>query len=127
MVEAIENGYPQREIAHSAYVYQQAVERREKIVVGVNEFASDGAAGIPSTLYIDETAGERQCARLAAVRARRNQAQVSRALEALVRAAGTGENLMPLLLDAVRAYATLGEMCAALRRVWGEYVEEPTI
>jgi methylmalonyl-CoA mutase N-terminal domain/subunit len=126
MVEAIEDGYPQREIAQSAYVYQQAVERRQKVVVGVNEFVTEEST-VPSTLYIDETAAERQLTRLAAVRARRDESQVTRALAALALAAGTKDNLMPLLLDAVRAYATVGEMCQALRQVWGEYVEQPMI
>ncbi len=127
MVGAIEDGYPQREIAHSAYAFQQAVERREKIVVGVNEFAGDSGAGVPPTLYIDETAAGKQLTRLAAVRRRRDAAQVDAALSALERAAGAPENLMPFLLDAVRAYATLGEMCTTLRRVWGEYVEQPVV
>jgi methylmalonyl-CoA mutase N-terminal domain/subunit len=127
MVEAIEDGYPQREIAHSAYVYQQSVERRDTIVVGVNDFVSDAAGAVPPTLYIDETAAARQMARLADVRARRDRAAVSRALDALAAAAATQGNLMPPILDAVRAYATLGEMCQALRRVWGEYVEQPVI
>jgi methylmalonyl-CoA mutase N-terminal domain/subunit len=126
MVEAIEQGYPQREIANSAYAWQQAVERRDKVIVGVNEFVSDGG-GVPATLYIDETAGTKQLARLAEVRTRRDEAQLTRALDALARAAGSSDNLMPPLLDAVRAYATLGEMCHTLRQVWGEYVEEPVI
>jgi methylmalonyl-CoA mutase N-terminal domain/subunit len=127
MVEAIEEGYPQREIAQSAYVYQQAVERREKIVVGVNEFVSDAGSAVPPTLYIDETAAARQVARLADVRARRDHGTVARALDDLAAAAAANRNLMPPLLDAVRAYATLGEMCHALRGVWGEYVEQPVI
>jgi methylmalonyl-CoA mutase N-terminal domain/subunit len=127
MVGAIEDGYPQREIAQSAYTFQQAVERREKIVVGVNGFVGDAGGGVPSTLYIDETAAERQLTRLAAVRHRRDAGQVDAALSALERAADSRENLMPFLLDAVRASATLGEMCTTLRRVWGEYVEQPVI
>jgi methylmalonyl-CoA mutase N-terminal domain/subunit len=127
MVAAIEEGYPQREIAQSAYAFQQAVERREKVVVGVNDFVGESGAGIPETLYIDESAGEKQLTRLANVRQRRDAARVAAALRALEDAAGTTQNLMPFLLDAVRAYATLGEMCTTLRRVWGEYVEQPTI
>ncbi len=125
MVVAIEEGFPQREIADSAYRFQQAVERGEQIIVGVNaNVESDDGVG---TLYIGEQAGEEQCARLAAVKARRDPQAVSQALEALRQTArGTG-NLMPPMLDAVRAYATLGEMCDALRAVWGEWEERAAI
>jgi methylmalonyl-CoA mutase N-terminal domain/subunit len=125
MVEAIEEGYPQREIADSAYRFQQAVERRERIIVGVNDFvATDQPMSI---LYIDESAGDTQLARLEAVRRRRDQGMVDRALDALREGALGQVNTMPLLLDAVRAYATVGEMCDALRDVWGEYVEQAII
>jgi methylmalonyl-CoA mutase N-terminal domain/subunit len=126
MVAAIEQGYPQREIAESAYRAQQAVESKEQIIVGVNDFVESGDTTV-GTLYIDETAGERQLARLAAVRARRNPAAVRTALAALQSGARSGANTMPLLLDAARAYATIGEMCDSLREVWGEYVETPVI
>jgi methylmalonyl-CoA mutase N-terminal domain/subunit len=122
MVEAIERGYPQKEIADSAYRFQQAVERGDRVVVGVNAFADAGDEAI-GTLYIDQTAAETQCARLARVRASRRDDAV-RASLARLREGATGEaNLMPLLVDAVRAYATIGEMCDALREVWGEYEE----
>ena len=125
MVEAIEQGYPQREIAESAYRFQQAVEARERIVVGVNDFV---AAEQPMRiLYIDESAGDTQLARLEALRRRRDRGTVERALDALREGALGGANTMPLLLDAVRAYATIGEMCDALRDVWGEYVEQAII
>jgi methylmalonyl-CoA mutase N-terminal domain/subunit len=126
MVEAIERGYPQREIAESAYRFQQAVEARERVIVGVNDFvtADEPPASI---LYIDESAGEKQLAKLEALRSRRNSAQVGRALDALRSGASGTDNTMPLLLDAVRAYATIGEMCDALRDVWGEYVEDAVI
>jgi methylmalonyl-CoA mutase N-terminal domain/subunit len=126
MVVAIEQGYPQREIAESAYRFQQAVEAREQIIVGVNDFADPGETSI-GTLYIDESAGEQQLARLDAVRRRRDTAQVRKALDALQAGARSSANTMPLLLDAVRAYATVGEMCDSLREVWGEYVESPII
>jgi methylmalonyl-CoA mutase N-terminal domain/subunit len=126
MVAAIERGYPQHEITHSAYVYQQEVERGERVVVGVNRFASSGDDRVPATLYIDEAAAEAQIARVAHVRERRSRDAVGRALDALARTAESKENMMPSLLEAVRAEATLGEMCGALRRVWGEYVEEPS-
>jgi methylmalonyl-CoA mutase N-terminal domain/subunit len=126
MVEAIERGYPQKEIAESAYVFQQAVEARERIIVGVNDFIAENEAPL-RILYIDQSAGEAQLARLAQVKARRSQADVDRALDQLKLAATGGANTMPPILDAVRAYATVGEMCDALRLVWGEYEEIPVI
>ncbi|HUR34270.1 MAG TPA: methylmalonyl-CoA mutase family protein, partial [Vicinamibacterales bacterium] len=126
MVAAIEQGFPQREIAESSYRFQQAVERRDKVIVGVNDFVQEGDSTIP-TLYIDEAAGDRQLARLGALRASRDGARVAQALAALRSEAAGAGNLMPRILDAVRAYATLGEMCDALRMVWGEYEETPII
>jgi methylmalonyl-CoA mutase N-terminal domain/subunit len=125
MVAAVERGYPQREIAESAYRAQQAIEAKEQIIVGVNDFVESGE-GV-GTLYIDETAGERQLTRLEQLRARRNAAEVRRTLAALQAGASSGANTMPLLLDAARAYATIGEMCDSLREVWGEYVETPIV
>ena len=127
MVEAIEEGFPQREIAQASYTYQQAVERRERVVVGVNEFVTEATGRSPETLYIDEAAAEAQLKRLAQVRATRDQARCHQALEALKVAAESRDNTMPALLDAVRAYATVGEMCDVLRQVWGEYEEQPHI
>ncbi|MGE5244643.1 MAG: methylmalonyl-CoA mutase [Betaproteobacteria bacterium] len=126
MVEAIERGFPQKEIAESAYRFQQAVERREKIIVGVNDFVQEDEPPI-EILYIDESTAEKQVARLEALRKRRDNGQVRRTLDALRRAAKTTDNLMPPIIDAVRAYATVGEMCDALRDVWGEYEEVPVI
>jgi methylmalonyl-CoA mutase N-terminal domain/subunit len=126
MVEAIERGYPQKEIAESAYRFQQAVEAREKIIVGVNGFVAEDEAPL-SILYIDESAADTQLARVAQVKASRSQATVDRALDQLKHAAAGHDNTMPPLLDAVRAYATVGEMCDALRLVWGEYEEIPVI
>jgi methylmalonyl-CoA mutase, N-terminal domain len=126
MVEAIERGYPQKEVAESAYLFQQAVERKERIVVGVNDFVAADAAPI-GILYIDESAGERQLAKLDDLKRRRDSGSVQAALESLRRGARGTANTMPLLLDAVRAYATIGEMCDALRDVWGEYEENPVI
>jgi methylmalonyl-CoA mutase, N-terminal domain len=126
MVEAIEAGYPQREIAESAYRFQQAVERREQIIVGVNDFVAGDDESVP-ILYIDESAGARQLAALESLRARRDAGRVRQALDALRETATAGRNTMPPLLDAVRAYATVGEMCDALRQVWGEYEEVPVI
>jgi methylmalonyl-CoA mutase, N-terminal domain len=132
MVAAIEAGFPQREIAESAYRFQQALERREKIVVGVND-QTDGAPGhdvddvaVP-ILYIDESAGERQLQKMEQLKASRDNGRVAAALDALRGCAKSSGNLMPPILEAVRAYATVGEMCDALREVWGEYEENAII
>jgi methylmalonyl-CoA mutase N-terminal domain/subunit len=126
MVAAIERGFPQREIADSAYRFQQAVEQREQVIVGVNEYVATDEPPV-EILYIDETAGEQQLARMAEVKARRDSQSLARALEAMRHAAAGADNLMPPILDAVRAYATLGEMCDVLRDVWGEWTEEAVI
>jgi len=126
MVEAVEQGFPQREIADSAYRFQQAVESRERVIVGVNAFVAAQETRI-GTLYIDESAAERQLATLERVRRERDGDRVARALDALRDGAAGAANTMPLLLDAVRAYATVGEMCDALRDVWGEYEETAII
>ena len=126
MVAAIERGFPQQEIAESSYRFQQAVERKEKIVVGVNGYAQDDDAPI-EVLYIDESASERQLHQVEQLKKSRDGDRVARALDALQAAARDGSNVMPPILEAVRAYATLGEMCDALREVWGEYEEVPVI
>jgi methylmalonyl-CoA mutase N-terminal domain/subunit len=126
MIPAIERGYPQREIAESAYRFQQAVESKERIIVGVNAFAAEEEPPVP-ILYIDERVAERQIARLEEVRRRRDNDRVRRALDRLREtAAGDGNTMYPIL-DCARAYATVGEMCDALRDVWGEWEEEPAI
>jgi methylmalonyl-CoA mutase, N-terminal domain len=121
MVAAIERSYPQREIAEASYRYQQAVERREKIIVGVNEYASEEKP--IETLQIDESVARRQQERLRKLHADRSGDEVRRRLRTLVHAAEGAENLMPHLYDAVKAYATLGEICDALRGVFGVYNE----
>jgi methylmalonyl-CoA mutase, N-terminal domain len=126
MVDAIERGFPQKEIAESSYRFQQAFERKEKIMVGVNAFVQENDPPI-EILYIDESAAETQLAKLEVLRKTRDHDAVQRSLERLGAAARTTENLMPRILDAVRAYATVGEMCDALREVWGEYEEVPII
>lgn len=126
MVAAIEHGFPQREIADSAYRFQQAVERQDKVIVGVNGFVQDDDTPI-EILYIDETAGETQAGRLEQVRRTRDADRVARALDAIRERASGGGNLMEPILEAVRAYATVGEMCDALRQVWGEYEEVPAV
>ncbi len=126
MVEAVERGFPQREIAESSYRFQQSFERKEKVMVGVNEFVQEDEPPL-EILYIDESASETQLAKLEQLRKTRDAAAVTRTLDALGAAARTTENLMPRIIDAVRAYATVGEMCDTLRRVWGEYEEVPII
>jgi methylmalonyl-CoA mutase N-terminal domain/subunit len=126
MIPAIERGYPQKEIAESAYEFQRAVESKAQVIVGVNEFVGADHEEI-GTLYIDETAGERQLARLGAIRQRRDRACVDAAIARLQDAAEDGTNLMPPLVEAVKAHATVGEMCEGLRQVFGEYVEDPII
>jgi methylmalonyl-CoA mutase N-terminal domain/subunit len=126
MVEAIERGFPQREIAESSYRFQQAVERKEKMIVGVNDFVQTDEPPI-EVLYIDESASDKQLAKLERLKRERDSAAIQRALDRLRRAARSTENVMLPILDAVRAYATIGEMCDALREVWGEYEEVPII
>ena len=121
MVAAIENGYPQREIAEASYRYQMAVDKKEKIIVGVNDYVT--AEKPLEILQIDETVAHRQAARLNKLRADRSTAEVERRLNALRRAAEGSENLMPFIYDAVKAYATLGEVCEAMRTVFGAYEE----
>ena len=126
MVEAIERGFPQKEIAEASYRFQQAVESKEKVIVGVNDFVQEDESPI-EIMYIDESTADKQLATLDALKKTRNADQVARSLDALRNAARTTENLMPRILDAVRVYATVGEMCDALRDVWGEYEEVPVI
>ncbi len=125
MIAAIEAGFPQSEIAAASYRYQREVETGERIIVGVNRYQSE--AQPIELLEIDESAGTHQTAKLAALRQRRDNALVTRTLDALKRAAEGTENTMPFLVDAVRAYATLGEICDALRGVFGGYQETPRL
>jgi len=132
MVKAIERGYPQKEIAEAAYQYQRAVEAKEKIIVGVNDFVIEEDP--PHTLYIDESVARQQSGKLKALRARRSNEGVQRRLEELKKAASgepkvesngnvSSANTMPYIIEAVRAYATVGEICDALREVYGAYTE----
>ncbi len=132
MVKAIERGYPQKEIAEASYQYQRAVEAKEKIVVGVNDFTVQEDP--PHILYVDESVARHQTAKLKALRARRSNDEVKRRLNALKAAAAkeprtenspaiSSSNTMPYIIDAVRAYSTVGEICAALRDVYGIYTE----
>jgi len=123
MVEAVEAGFPQREIQDSSYEFQKAVECRDKIIVGVNDYVMQEEPMELPLLQIDESVAELQGQRLQKLRAERDNSQVERTLQRLTEGARGRENTMPLLLDCVRAYATLGEMCDALRPVFGEYQE----
>lgn len=125
MVEAIEAGFPQKEIHESAYQYQRAVERGEKVIVGVNEYEMETSElGEPNILQIDETVAQLQMERLSELRNRRDGRATQAALDALCRGAEDPQvNTMPLLIDCARADCTLGEMCDALRPVFGEYQE----
>jgi len=125
MVEAIEAGFPQREIMDAAFAYQQSVEKNEKLIVGVNAFQVDDEKPT-EILYIDETVGEKQVADLAAVRERRDAGAVERTLDALKRGAAGEANTMPLLVDCVKAYCTVGEISDAFRDVFGTW-EEPAV
>jgi methylmalonyl-CoA mutase N-terminal domain/subunit len=124
MVEAIEKGFPQREIQESAYQYQKAVERGEQTIVGVNKYAMEGETTEIPTLVINEEVRDRQVERLQRVKSQRDNGAVANALEKLKKAARAGDNTMPATIEAVRAYVTLGEICDALRDVYGLY-EEP--
>jgi methylmalonyl-CoA mutase, N-terminal domain len=137
MVKAIERGYPQKEIAEASYQYQRAAEAKEKITVGVNDFTIEEEP--PHILYIDETVARQQSVKLKALRGRRSNEDVRRTLDGLKKTAaqepkaGTGgagsngnissANTMPYIVSAVRAYATVGEICEALRQVYGTYTE----
>ncbi|MBV9157310.1 MAG: methylmalonyl-CoA mutase family protein [Acidobacteriaceae bacterium] len=121
MIPAIELGFPQSEIAAASYRYQREIEQGERVIVGANRFQSEDQP--IELLQIDHTAQYRQEEKLAGLRARRNRNDVTKTLDALSRAAEGRENLMPRILDAVRAYATLGEICDSLRDVFGTYTE----
>src|SRR5512146_151806 len=132
MVKAIEKGYPQKEVAESSYQFQRATEAKEKITVGANDFVIEEKP--PEILYIDESVRHAQADKLRELKKRRNNDEVRRTLDALKKAAahqpkaGTNGNIspvntMPLILDAVKAYATVGEICDALREVYGTYEE----
>ena len=126
MIPAIEAGYPQREIAQASYEYQRAIEAGERKIVGVNCYTEQEEQPI-EILEIDESAARRQEEKLAALRRRRSATQVTAALHALRRAAEGSENTMPRILDAVRAYATLGEICSAFRDVFGTWQEKSVL
>jgi methylmalonyl-CoA mutase N-terminal domain/subunit len=121
-VRAIENKFYQTEIANSAYEYQKAIEKKEKIIVGVNNFITNEKFQ-PEVMKIDQSVRDRQIERLARLKKKRDTGKVNLALKTLEQIAKSGENLMPCILDAVEAYATVGEISDVLRSVWGEYKE----
>jgi methylmalonyl-CoA mutase N-terminal domain/subunit len=126
MLRAIENGYVQREIQESAYRYQKAIESKEQVVVGVNRFQLEEEP-LVNVLRIDPALEQAQVERLRALRERRDAKTVNAALQKLLQAAATSENLLPRILESVEAYATVGEISNTLRRVWGEYRETSTV
>ena len=127
MVKAIESGYVQREINESAYRYQLSVENGERIIVGVNKFQIEEDIPINNILKVDPEDEEKQKARLRKLKERRDNEKVKKALERVRKAAEGDENLMPPIIDAVRVYATVGEISDTLREVFGEYTEAPII
>ena len=121
MLPAIERSFPQREIADASYRYQMEIDHKKKIIVGVNEYVSEEKP--IHTLQIDELIRAQQIQRLRDLRANRSNDEVARRLSSLREAASGDANLMPFLYDAVKAYATLGEICDALRDIFGTYQE----
>jgi len=126
MLRAIESGFVQGEIQKAAYDFQRAIESKDQIIVGVNDFVAEGPRTIP-TLRIEPEIERSQIARLNALRAKRDSAKTQSALAELQRRAGTTENLLPAILAAVEAHATVGEVSDTLRRVFGEYQESVVI
>jgi methylmalonyl-CoA mutase N-terminal domain/subunit len=125
MVAAVEKGFPQREIAQSAYEFQQAVDRKDRIIVGVNDFVAREEVGIP-TLKVDAAVEERQQSRVRAMRARRDAAVWNRAMDGVRQAGRTDANMMAAVIEAARAGATVGEVSDVFREVFGVY-REPSI
>ncbi len=126
VLRAIEAGYVQREIQQAAYEYQRGIESGERVVVGVNRYATEESAA-PPLLRIDPEIEGAQVDRLRKLRARRDAARVAAALKNVEETAGSERNLMPAILEAVKAYATVGEISDAMRRVFGEYQESVVI
>ena len=123
IVAAIEKGFPQKEIARASYHYQQQLERQEKVIVGVNKYIEKEELPI-ETLYIDEKVEKKQVSDLKKIKRERNAKDVEKILAKLKKGAHGSENLVPLVLDAVRSYATIGEICGSLKEVFGGYTEQ---
>jgi methylmalonyl-CoA mutase N-terminal domain/subunit len=124
VIPAIKENFFQREIADASFRYQSEVEAKQRIIVGVNRYQSDDEDEL-ELLRIDPALEDKQIARVQALRARRDSAAAESALARLKQGAEGDENLMPLIVDAARAYVTMGEMCDALREVWGTWRETP--
>lgn len=124
MVAAVENGYPQAEIGNSAYHFQRQLEKKEKVMVGVNQYTMEEKKRAIETLYIDRAVEGRQAKKLRDLKARRDAGKVQVSLEGVRQAAQKGENLMPSIMQAVRDWATLQEVCDTLRSVYGIYRED---
>ncbi|HZR38893.1 MAG TPA: methylmalonyl-CoA mutase family protein, partial [Ktedonobacteraceae bacterium] len=125
VLPCIKNGFFQREIAESAYRYQQEIDQHRRTIVGVNDYVMDEAIKVP-TLYVDYAGEKVHLERLNRVRRERSQTAVKRALDDLHRACEGTQNTMPAIIEAVRAYATLGEIMNVFRTVFGEY-QEPAV
>jgi methylmalonyl-CoA mutase N-terminal domain/subunit len=119
-VQAIEEGFVQEQIAAASYRYQQAIERNEKIIVGVNKYMAESTTNIP-IMKIDDSIQTTQVERLTQFKAARNQERVQEHLQRIVETANGSNNLMPVVIEAVEAHCTLGEIAHALRGVWGEF------
>ena len=126
MIAAIENGYVQSEIQNAAYQFEKELESGKRIVVGINKFQSKEDSK-PDLLKINMKVQEDQIEFLNKIKAKRNASEVSASLDELKKAAGGNDNLMPFILDAVKAYATVGEICDAMREIFGEYKETVVI
>jgi methylmalonyl-CoA mutase, N-terminal domain len=124
VLAGIEQGWFQQQMADAAFRYQQQLEKGEKVIVGVNKYATEDDSPL-EILRISAEVEREQNAELARRRAARDQEKVQAALDDLQAAAGTDDNLIPRLVDAARVEATVGEMAAALKKVWGEYTEPP--
>jgi len=123
MMTAIEKGYPQKNIQDAAYQYQKSIESGDRIIVGVNKFQVEEDMSERKLLKVDASVGVNQIKKLRAMKENRDNVKVKDCLEAILKGAQGEENLMPLILDAVRHYATEGEICGVLRGVFGEYKE----
>jgi methylmalonyl-CoA mutase N-terminal domain/subunit len=122
MVRAIECGFPQREISEAAYRYQRKIEKKEEVIVGVNDFVADETP--VEILQIDPRVEQAQIAQVQHLRHTRDNALLAKRLAALARVAQSGANIMPAIVDTVRAYGTIGEIADVLRGVWGTYEED---
>ncbi|HKV59987.1 MAG TPA: methylmalonyl-CoA mutase family protein, partial [Ktedonobacteraceae bacterium] len=122
VLACIQNGFFQREIAESAYRYQQEIDQHMRTIVGVNDYVTEEKIKVP-TLYIDRVGERAHLERLQRVRRERDNAAVKRALDNLLRITDSSENTMPAIIEAVKAYATLGEIMNVFRAAFGEYME----